>query len=130
LLIDGKTDERDVPVTPTLFVRLKRFAAAHASERIFMTNRRAGRSGQLEPLGARTVQNMVKYVAISAGITSKPHPHTFRHSFATQALRSGMNVIQLQKILGHGSLDMISRTYSHLTPEDSYDALLRMLAKR
>ena len=39
-----------------------------------------------------------------------------------------MNPIQLAKILGHTSLRMIERTYSHLDQTDAYDAVLKMLA--
>ena len=38
-----------------------------------------------------------------------------------------MNVIQLARILGHNSLRMIERTYSHLDQSDAYDAVLKML---
>lgn len=38
-----------------------------------------------------------------------------------------MNPLQLQHILGHSSLEMISRVYAHLTPQDSYDAMLKVL---
>jgi len=128
--VNGKTDMRDVPLTPTLYMRLKKYAIGHPGERIFQTNRKAGRSGQQEPLASRTVQNMVKYLAISAGITVRVHPHLLRHSFATRCLQRNMNPLALQKILGHSDLTMISRTYSHLTPSDSFDALLKMLGSR
>jgi integrase len=50
-----------------------------------------------------------------------------RHSFATEALRRGMNVVQLARILDHTSLRMIERTYSHLNVGDAYDAIMKML---
>ena len=71
---------------------------------------------------------MRKGNAYRAGITKRVYPHLFRHSFATEALRRGMNPIQLAKILGHTSLRMIERTYSHLDQTDAYDAVLKMLA--
>lgn len=33
------------------------------------------------------------------------HPHTLRHSFAVHALKSGINIRALQKILGHSNLN-------------------------
>jgi integrase len=51
-----------------------------------------------------------------------------RHSFATEALRRGMNPIQLAQILGHSGLRMIESVYSHLNTTDAYDAMMRMLA--
>jgi len=38
-----------------------------------------------------------------------------------------MNPIQLQNILGHASLTMISTVYAHLSPGDAYAALLQTL---
>jgi hypothetical protein len=33
----------------------------------------------------------------------------------------------LSRILGHSSLEMINNVYSHLTPSDSYEAMMRLL---
>ena len=56
-------------------------------------------------------------------------PHTFRHSAATWMLRSGMNPLLVVQVLGHTSLDMIQNVYSHLTPTDAYEAMVRTLAE-
>jgi integrase len=58
------------------------------------------------------------------GIRKRVYPHLFRHSFATWALRRGMNPVQLKDILGHSSLALITDVYSHLAPEDPYVALM------
>jgi integrase/recombinase XerD len=70
---------------------------------------------------------MVAFLAQQAEIGRRVHPHVFRHSYATWALRRGMNPLQLQKILGHRDLTMISRVYSHLAPADSYAAMLELM---
>ena len=41
---------------------------------------------------------------VKAGIEMKVTPHTFRHTFATSALKSGMKPEVIQKILGHENI--------------------------
>jgi integrase/recombinase XerD len=124
--------DRLVPVVPALFQRIKRYAdkgrGAHdLRDRIFITQRRSPKTGDFEPLAPRSVQNMLHFNAQAAGIQRNIHPHLFRHSYATWALRRGMNPLQLQRILGHADLAMISGVYSHLTPTDSYEAMMALL---
>ena len=54
-----------------------------------------------------------------AGI--KVTPHALRRTFATLSLRAGMNLIQLQALLGHSSIDM-TRRYVELLDEDLLEA--------
>jgi len=70
---------------------------------------------------------MLRFTAEAAGLGRHVHPHLFRHSYATWALRKGMNPLQLQRILGHADLTMISTVYSHLNASDSYTAMLDLL---
>jgi len=50
----------------------------------------------------RQVRNIVyKYAPDGFDV----HPHTLRHSFAVHCLKCGMNVRNLQRILGHGNLN-------------------------
>ena len=42
--------------------------------------------------------------------------HDLRHTFASHFMMNGGNIYDLQKILGHTSLEMTQR-YAHLAPE-------------
>jgi len=70
---------------------------------------------------------MIKIIGQVAGVEKRVYPHLLRHSFITWSLTRGMNPIQLAQIVGHTSLAMIQQVYSHLTPSDAYDAMLRVL---
>jgi len=129
LKVRGKTGERVVPLPP----RLQRMLVTWLRKRprtqgdwIFPTRRR-NVAGDYEPVSARTVQTVVANVAAEAGVTKRVHPHLFRHSFATWALNGGMNPVTLQKILGHGSMEMIANWYAHQSDDDNYAAMLKLL---
>jgi integrase/recombinase XerD len=59
-------------------------------------------------------------------------PHTFRHTFAVSYLRAGGNVLYLQRILGHSTLEMTSRYTRSLGTEDlqAVHDRLSLLSKR
>ena len=50
------------------------------------------------------INAQIKKIAEAAGIKSKMHPHIFRHTFATVALNRGMDIVSIQKLLGHENL--------------------------
>ena len=58
------------------------------------------------------------------------HPHMFRHTHATELLRSDVSIEVVSKRLGHGSVAVTSQTYSHLLPEDLRAAIERSSFRR
>lgn len=61
----------------------------------------------------------------SAGVEPGRTPYDLRHTFATFALRAGMNTFQLARLMGT-SVEMIERHYGHLAA-DSKDHLRGLL---
>jgi integrase/recombinase XerD len=133
LRVQGKgARERLVPISPTLARRLRRYSERQRpqdsrADRLFVARRRAARSGDYEPLTESGVQQLVRELGARSGIAKRVHPHVFRHSAATWMLRRGMNPLLVAKVLGHESLAMITRTYSHLTVDDAHEALMAVL---
>jgi integrase len=122
--------ERLLPI-PRLARRLERYIRATAplrpaANRLFLSLRR-GPDGHLKQLTVRAIEKAVDDARERAGLTKRVHPHLFRHSYATWALTRGMNPIMLAQVLGHNSLTMIHAVYSHLSPDDSYEAVVRIL---
>jgi len=75
-----------------------------------------------KPVSGRYVQQMVKRYAAKAGIEKDVHPHTLRHTFATDLYRETTNIRLTQKALGHANL-ATTQIYTHIVDEELEGAL-------
>ncbi|RYZ87538.1 MAG: site-specific integrase [Proteobacteria bacterium] len=57
-----------------------------------------------------------------AGFTRRIRFHDLRHTFASHFMMNGGNIYDLQKILGHSSLEMTQR-YAHMSPDHLAQAI-------
>ena len=127
LLVIGKGDkERRVYFTE----RCKRTLLNYLNSRkdtceyLFVTDRKPYRK-----ISSRGMEAIVNKMKIKAGLDGKIKvtPHIFRHTFATQALRSGMKPEVIQQILGHEDVGITLKVYAKLAQtevEHSYRMLV------
>ncbi len=76
-----------------------------------------GESNRLTP---RSIERIVKYYAIVAGISKKVTPHIIRHSFATDLLSNGADIRSVQMMLGHANI-ATTQIYTHITDKQLKD---------
>ena len=67
-------------------------------------------------LTPRSIQRIVKYYSSKAGLVKDVHPHTLRHSFATDLLSNGADIRSVQAMLGHSSITT-TQVYTHVTDQ-------------
>ncbi len=73
---------------------------------------------RIVPITYQALYKRVKSMARRAGLPEdRIRPHTLRHTFATEALRRGVNLASLQRLLGHSDIKVTQR-YLHLVTED------------
>lgn len=80
------------------------------SEYLFVSDR-----SPYDQLSVRSVQKL--FSDISRKLNIKLSPHIIRHTSATLALQSGMSITQVQKMLGHASVNT-TQIYAETTQED------------
>jgi len=72
---------------------------------------------------ARMVEGELKRTCTKAGIDGHNHLHKFRHSFASNLLRNGGNIIAVSKLMRHATPSMTLNVYSHVLPDDLGETL-------
>jgi len=63
------------------------------------------------------LQRECRLAAQGAGLGGRHYPHRWRHSLATELIRAGVGVAQVQRQLGHASI-VSTMLYTHLDVDD------------
>lgn len=103
--------DRQVPLALHLLDELRVYWRCYRPARFLFGNR----SGQ-GTLCPNTVQRLFQRVRRLADIAKPASMHTLRHSFATHMLEEGVDVMTLQRLLGHSQLSTTAH-YLHLRSE-------------
>ena len=79
--------------------------------------------GKQQHIDRRTIENVIKQTAIACGINpDKVSPHVMRHSFATHLLQKGLDIREIQELLGHASIDTTA-IYAKINTKNAKEVL-------
>ena len=123
----GKGDkERVVYLNPKASYHLERYLEEceeneNESEYLFSTERRPYRKMQ-----NKTIQDAINKIASRTSIKKNITPHVFRHTFATLAMENGIELGDLQQLLGHSNPGTTLR-YAEVSEERKHNAHRRFV---
>lgn len=119
LRVLGKgSKERVIPVGGPVIAALEEYIGG---ERVALLRGRIsdllfpGRSLR-KPLTRQAVFEILRRLALAAGVTSDISPHKLRHGFATDLVRGGADLRSVQVMLGHADL-RTTEIYTHVDDE-------------
>jgi site-specific recombinase XerD len=101
--------ERFVPISPRVLELLRAYWRQYRPSAYLFPGLQPG-----TPVHDGTVQRLCKRTAQRAGLTKRIHPHTLRHSFATHLLEAGVDLLSVQKLLGHSHFNTTAK-YLHIS---------------
>lgn len=114
-IIGKGNKERIVPIGATALKLIKIYideirvhqSIKKGSEDVIFLNRFGAKLSRV------AIFQMIKSLAVAAGINKVISPHTLRHSFATHLLEGGADLRAIQEMLGHASITT-TEIYMHL----------------
>ena len=116
--------DRYVPLPKVTLDVLRRFWTTHRHPRLLFPNPTGGAQRMCNaagPMDRGGVQAAMKAAVADCGIQRKITPHSLRHCFTTHLLELGVDLREIQMILGHARPETTAR-YAHLTEVTSANA--------
>ena len=114
--IIGKGNKsRSVPLEDSAFRLVREYLGTRRAGPLFLSSR-GGR------ISRRSVQRLVNEVSESV-LGKKINAHALRHSFGTRKIKENVNLITLQRLMGHDS-PVTTQVYVHLDDTDLQEAVV------
>lgn len=85
---------------------------------------KSGLDDHVDELPESYPRKFYRQIGIALGFTKRVTPHIFRHTFATELVREGVDIKRIQQLLGHKSLEATSKYLSTLMPIEAIQAIL------
>lgn len=113
-VVTGKGNKtRVVLFNETTANLLKSYIPSNKCNYVFTCNNKT------DKLSNASIQYIIRKLGERAGLSGSLYPHLFRHTFATNALNNGMNIVTIQHLLGHDDVST-TQVYAELNIDTIY----------
>lgn len=92
--------DRNVALSPKLAETIQIYLKTKKLQSLYLFSKSNG-----SPYSIRSFQTIIKRLAAKAGIVKNVYSHAFRHAFGTHSIQDGEDIVSLQEMMGHSSLD-------------------------
>jgi site-specific recombinase XerD len=106
--------DRLVPLPVATLQALRRYWSEHRHPRLLFPAPGSDPTAAPRSMDAGGVQSALKKALPDAGIQRRITVHSLRHSYATHLLEAGVDLREIQSLLGHSS-PLTTARYAHLT---------------
>lgn len=116
--------DRYIPLATSTLLLLREHWRSHRNERFLFPaegRKHTGMSTATTPMAPTTPQDAIKKITRQLKFGKKVSMHTLRHSYATHLFEAGVSLKNIQKYLGHSSLQT-TLVYLHITETAEADA--------
>ncbi|MGA2631846.1 MAG: tyrosine-type recombinase/integrase [Terriglobia bacterium] len=122
-VIEAKSEQgrRIIPMNDTVYDLLSRLPRKRGTQLVFPSPRNPGHRMRDHKVGFAKAVRLAKIPHIRF--------HDLRHTFASRLVRSGADLVTVQKLLGHARITMTSR-YAHSLMADKVAAVKRLEAPK
>ena len=83
------------------------------------------RAAGQKPVSAQAARAYLRGMLKQAGIEKKISPHELRHTYATNLLDAGAELVDIKALLGHESIST-TQIYTHVGPERMEQVVARL----
>jgi integrase/recombinase XerD len=110
--------ERTIPLNEEVLHMLRQYRLARGTAKAHEAFFRSREGGAMS---RNTVYERVRRHGRKARIEKRVYPHRLRHTFATELIKAGVNLVTVRDLLGH-RLVTSTQIYIHLTARDLREA--------
>ena len=113
--------QRSVLLPPPLIAVLERFLAdvrpLLPASPLLLANAHPFVTTAQHGFGSEALAREVELAGLGAGVPGRHHPHKWRHTYATELVRAGVDIHVVQRLLGHTHIAS-TVGYTHLVLDD------------